>query len=134
MRIWKVDDKEQTTIPDGVGSDGIKVPICPNGYAHKLEYLDTHDVSPVWRTLCDNRRNFQKELANIIHGKQCHASHEDQCSYYYVGFAGDDARMKYQDKAFNMLRVLDPIFPNILNTPAREERIFQLASDILSVL
>lgn len=133
MRIWKVDDKEQTQIPEGVGSDGLKVPICPSTYPHKLEYLDTHDVSPVWRTLCDNRRNFKKELANIIHGKQCHFSHEDQCSYFRDGLSGGEVRRKWQDKAFNLLRVLDPyVFPNApLN---RDEAAFQLASDILSVL
>ena len=47
----------------------------------------------------DNQR-----LAELIHSRQCHAAHEDQCGWYYESWENMGySRASYLDKANKML-------------------------------
>jgi len=44
------------------------------------------------------------ELAEILHGKQCHWNHTDGCSWHYSNWDNPcDTRKSYLEKAYKML-------------------------------
>ena len=111
MRIWKIDGKEQTEVPKGIliARDMKATPSAPIDFPHKVEYLDTDELSNGWILVCNGRRNFSHELADRIHGKMCHYSHEDQCSYHYHKWGDispNSPRQKYLDKANSVLSAI----------------------------
>jgi hypothetical protein len=133
MRVFRVDGKEQDKMPEGFGiaRDGKSTPIAPDGYPHKVEYLDTTDAPPKWILVCNHKRDFPQELAWAIHGKFCHASHTDGCDWHYSNW--DDrlmcpTRRRYLDKANAMLTVLHKV------SHSSDEMAFNLAIRILETL
>lgn len=134
MRIWRVDDKEQTDIPQGIliARDGKGTPSAPDGYPHKVEFLDTHWNPVAWRVICSNQRNYEQELAEILHSKLCRSNHDDQCGWYYKSFSDlplDATRRRYLDKAEALLEVIRDTAEDI---PALEA--YQAAVKIVGVL
>lgn len=134
MRIWRVDDKEQTDTPQGIliARDGKGTPSAPVGYPHKVEFLDTHWEPVIWREVRSSPRNYEQELATVLHSKLCRSNHEDQCAWYIRNFNTlplDATRRRYLDKAEALLEVIRDTAEGI---PALEA--YQAAVKIVGVL
>jgi hypothetical protein len=133
MRIWRVDGVEQTSVPQGIliARDGKSTPSAPDGYPHRVEILDTQGDPPTWRVICNNRRNYEQELAEILHAKFCHSNHTDGCGWDYEtwGYPSSHTRIRYLDKARALLGVVSDTAEGI---PALEA--YQAAVKIVGVL
>ncbi len=134
MRIWRVDGVEQTTIPQGIliARDGKSTPSAPEGYPHKVECLDTQWNPPAWRVICNNARDYEQELAEVLHTKFCRSNHDDQCGWHYGKWSvipRDETRIRYLDKAQSLLRVIRDTAKGI-----PQEEAYQAAVKIVGVL
>lgn len=143
MRIYRVDGKETTNIPDGLTIDANgKAKVNGPQYPHKVECLDTDDETPKWVVVCDNKRKFDQELATIIHGKFCHSDHTEQCGWHYHSWNDtvlDATRVRYLDKANAILNVIRtntarPAVPIGQAAPSLDEYTFNVATKILGQL
>lgn len=50
-----------------------------------------------------------KELAEYLHGKQCHYNHIDECGWYYSENWNDHSRKRYLNRATKLLLVLSSL-------------------------
>ena len=84
-----MDGVEQTKMPAGIliSHDCKFTPFAPDGYRHRVEYIDTTDATPKWTVACDQVRHYDEELADVIHKKTCTLNHSDCCSWHYSSWS-----------------------------------------------
>ena len=128
MRIYRVNDQEQMNLPQGftVARDSLCTPVCPRGYVGKVEWIDTQDPSPIWRTSCDIQDNASK-LGKFLHDNLC--PHDDRCTCTYNDLRYGKEHQIWENRAREICAILHDF--NHLQT---EEGVFNAAMRIAAKL
>lgn len=131
MRIWRLDSVETVEVPKGVliARDCHSTPSVPNGYPHKLEYLETSALTPTWILICNNQRNAVHEIAGELHSVLCRQDHSEGCSWHYGSWEKPlDSHKEYEAKARNLISLLTK---NGIRTPSE---LVQFTQDFLKAM